>query len=83
MEYIGRTGDGILARRLRSAPMVVVEGPRACGKTELARRQAASVVRFDVDSEARTAAQLNPSAILGLPRPVLLDEWQFVPSIWN
>ena len=83
MEYIGRIGDGILAHRLRSAPMVVVEGARACGKTELARRQAASIVRFDVDSEARAAAELNPSAILDLPRPILLDEWQFVPSIWN
>lgn len=83
MDYIPRIGDDLLARRLRSAPMVVIEGPRACGKTELARRQAASVVRFDVDGEARAAAELNPSAILDLPRPVLLDEWQFAPGIWN
>lgn len=83
MEYIQRIGDDILARRLRSAPMVVVEGPRASGKTELARRQAASVVRFDVDGAARAAAELNPSAILDLPRPVLLDEWQFAPTTWN
>ena len=83
MDYISRIGDGILARRLRSAPMVVVEGPRASGKTELARRQAASVVRFDVDAAARTAAELNPAAILDLPSPVLLDEWQFAPGIWN
>ncbi|MDE0134027.1 MAG: DUF4143 domain-containing protein [Acidimicrobiaceae bacterium] len=83
MEYIPRIGDDILAARLRSAPMVVVEGPRACGKTELARRQAASVVRFDVDGAARAAAELNPSAILDLPRPILLDEWQFAPSVWN
>lgn len=83
MEYIARIGDGILERRLRSAPMVVIEGPRACGKTELARRQAASVVRFDVDLQARTTAELNPSALLNLPRPVLLDEWQFAPGIWN
>ncbi len=83
MEYISRIGDAILTHRLRSAPMVVVEGPRACGKTELARRQAASVVRFDIDGDARAAAELNPSALLDLPRPVLLDEWQFAPAIWN
>ncbi len=83
MDYISRIGDDMLSSRLRSAPMVVIEGTRACGKTELARRQAASVVQFDVDSAARTAAELNPSAILDLPGPVLLDEWQFAPGIWN
>lgn len=83
MDYISRIGDDILSRRLRSAPMVVIEGTRACGKTEMARRQAASVVQFDVDSAARAAAELNPSAILDLPGPVLLDEWQFAPGIWN
>ncbi len=83
VEYIARIGDGMLASRLASAPMVVVEGPRACGKTELARRQAASEVRFDTDHDAREAAELNPAALLGQPRPVLLDEWQFAPGIWN
>ncbi len=83
VEYISRIGDDVLATRLGSAPMVVIEGPRASGKTELARRQAASVLRFDVDDAARAAAELNPSAILDLPRPILLDEWQFAPRIWN
>ncbi len=83
LEYITRIGDGMLASRLASSPMVVVEGPRACGKTELARRQAASEVRFDTDRDAREAAEVNPGALLGQPRPVLLDEWQFAPGIWN
>ena len=34
VEYASRVADGVLERRLRSAPAVLIEGPRACGKTQ-------------------------------------------------
>lgn len=83
MDYAARVVDHILASRLRSSPTVVLEGARGVGKTESARQQAQSEVRFDTDSRARALAELDPDAILSGPEPRLLDEWQHVPSLWN
>ncbi len=61
----------------------MVEGPRACGKTETALRASASAVRLDVDDAARAAGLLSPALLLDGSRPRLLDEWQLVPAVWN
>jgi predicted AAA+ superfamily ATPase len=59
----------------------MVEGPRGCGKTTLAERAAASVVRLDDQAQA-AAFQLDPAAALNrLPEPILIDEWQQVPAV--
>ncbi len=81
--YIPRIADDILAARLRAVATVVIEGARGVGKTETARKQARSEVRFDVDENARALAALDPAAILEGPEPRLLDEWQHAPAIWN
>lgn len=75
--------DGELADRLRSSGAVLVEGPKACGKTETSRQRAGSVVMLDVDQVARAAAQIDPTLILSGPTPRLLDEWRVVPEVWN
>lgn len=62
---------------------VVIEGPKACGKTATARQVAASEVLFDVDANARRAITVDPSLVLEGPTPRLLDEWQLEPAIWN
>lgn len=62
---------------------VVVEGPKACGKTATARQHAASEVLLDIDQTARTAIGFNPNLVLDGPTPRLIDEWQVVPEIWN
>lgn len=82
-EYRARVTDGELTDRLRSSGAVLVEGPKACGKTATSRQQAASVVMLDVDQVARAAAQIDPMLILSGPTPRLLDEWQVVPEVWN
>ena len=45
--YLPRTVDDELARALRTSGAVVIKGPRACGKTETARRAAASEIGLD------------------------------------
>jgi hypothetical protein len=62
---------------------VVLEGPKACGKTATARQQAASEVLLDVDVDARHAAAIDPRLILDGPAPRLIDEWQREPRIWD
>ncbi len=83
MTYIPRTVDAELARRLESARIVVLEGPKACGKTETALQVAQSVVRLDIDSNARLAAAADPLLVLEGKTPRLIDEWQTEPAIWN
>lgn len=83
MAYLARVVDNELTRRLSTAGAVVIEGPKACGKTETARRQAASSVLLDVDDNARRAVAVDPSLVLDGAVPRLLDEWQVEPSIWN
>lgn len=75
--------DAELAAMLLAAGAVVVEGPRACGKTQTALRAAASAVRLDVDDAARAAGLLSPGLLLDGARPRLVDEWQLVPGVWN
>lgn len=82
-DYRPRIADRLLASRLHSMPTVVIEGPRACGKTATARQQAQSEVLFDTDRAARRLAELSPDLVLDGREPRLLDEWQTVPDIWN
>jgi predicted AAA+ superfamily ATPase len=83
MAYVERVADSELEGRLGYAGAVLVEGPKACGKTETARQHAGSEVLLDVDIEARQAAELDPQLILDGETPRLLDEWQLVPEVWN
>lgn len=81
--YKARIVDGILDARLKSVGCVVIEGPKAVGKTATALRRAASEVRLDVDVNAREVAATDPSLVLEGDAPRLIDEWQVVPEIWN
>ncbi|HZR00119.1 MAG TPA: DUF4143 domain-containing protein [Chloroflexota bacterium] len=79
--YVPRLLDGRIQSLFASLPALLVTGPRATGKTTLAARHAATVVRLDNEAEA-VAFRADPDATLrGLPEPVLLDEWQAVPSV--
>ena len=81
--YLKRAVDGELTRRLAANGAVLIEGPKACGKTETARRQAASEVLLDIDLAAREAAAIDPGLVLDGPVPRLIDEWQTVAPMWN
>ncbi len=81
--YIPRIVDAELSRRLESARIVVIEGAKACGKTETALQAARSVVRLDIDGGARLAAATDPALVLEGETPRLIDEWQTEPAIWN
>ena len=82
-DYRPRLADQEICRRLEGSGAVLVEGPKACGKTQTARQVAASEVLLDVDERARAAAALDPGLILAGATPRLIDEWQVEPRIWN
>lgn len=79
--YLPRLVDGQVAELFAQLPALLITGPRAAGKTTTARRHAAAVVRLDREAEA-VAFRADPDAGLrGQPEPLLLDEWQAVPSV--
>ena len=83
MAYQLRIVDRELTERLAATGAVVVEGPKACGKTATARQAAASEVLLDVDERARLAVGVDPALVLGGDTPRLIDEWQIAPAVWN
>ena len=83
MAYRARIAEDELTQRLASAGAVVIEGPKACGKTATARRFSNSEILLDVDANARQAIEVDPTLVLDGPTPRLIDEWQIAPSIWN
>lgn len=81
--YLPRLVDAVLRRRLLSHGAVLIEGPKACGKTSTARQQAASEVRLDADPAMRRAGLADPANLLDGATPRLIDEWQRVPDVWD
>lgn len=83
MTYLPRVVDAEIATALGAVGAVLLEGPKACGKTETARRAAASELRVDTDPSVDAAMAVDPSLLLEGPTPRLLDEWQVQPALWN
>ena len=44
MEYIHRIADELLRDKLEAMGAVLIEGPKACGKTTTAEQQAKSII---------------------------------------
>jgi len=82
-DYRARVADAELSARLTSIGAVLIDGPKACGKTETALQQAKSSVRFDTDPNARALLGLNPDELFDQETPILFDEWQRAPEIWD
>lgn len=81
--YLTRVVENELATALGASPAVLIEGPRACGKTWTGRQYAASEALLDATTATQLAANIDPAAILNGATPRLLDEWQIAPDIWN
>jgi hypothetical protein len=82
-DYRARVADGELSERLTSIGAVLIDGPKGCGKTETALQLARSSVRFDTDPNARALLGLNPADLFDQETPILFDEWQRAPEIWD
>lgn len=83
LDYIPRVVDDELRSALRRAGAVLIEGPRASGKTETAMQVARSSVRLDRDPGVVDLLEIDPSLILEGAVPRLFDEWQVAPELWN
>lgn len=81
--YLPRDLESTLQDHLRWSGAVVVDGPKAVGKTETAKRIAHSHAFLDTDLGLRQLALADPQLVLEGGTPRLLDEWQTIPGLWN
>lgn len=82
MDYFSRAVDDELDLLLSALPAVAIDGPKAVGKTSTAQRRAAATVFLDSDA-VREGVAADPASILSRPHPLLIDEWQRVPQVWD
>ena len=80
--YQQRIVDDELTELLPDLAAVALEGPKGVGKTRTALQYARTVRRLDDPAEL-AVAQAAPERLLDGERPVLLDEWQRLPSVWD
>ncbi|MDR2620323.1 MAG: AAA family ATPase, partial [Propionibacteriaceae bacterium] len=83
MEYRKRVVDTALQALLGRSGAVLIEGAKGCGKTSTATQAAASVLRVDVDPTVEMFLQTEPERVLRGDKPLLLDEWQRQPKLWD
>lgn len=84
--YRHRIMDGLLAKKLQSKGAVLIEGPKWCGKTTTAEVIAASKVllaRTDTKQQFKNLLEIDTDAALAGETPMLIDEWQTVPKLWD
>lgn len=85
-EYYPRIIDELLKKKLRTSGAVLLKGPRWCGKTTSASRIAKSII-FIQDPSTReqniALAKASPKIFLDKETPLLIDEWQTIPFIWD
>lgn len=84
--YRQRIMDGLLAKKLQGKGAVLIEGPKWCGKTTTAEQIAASKVllaRTDAKEHFKSLLEIDTDTALSGEAPMLIDEWQTVPKLWD
>ena len=84
--YKHRIMDSLLKKKLQAKGAILIEGPKWCGKTTTAEEIAASKVmlaRTDVKNNFKNLLEIDIEAALSGEPPMLIDEWQTVPKLWD
>ena len=86
MEYIRRIVDYELNIRKEAFNAINIIGPKGCGKTRTAKERCNTIIEFQ-DEEKRdgylAVAETSPKLFLNNPKPILFDEWQDAPVLWD
>ncbi len=80
--YLPRVIDSELDELLAGVAAVAIEGPKAVGKTRTALQRARTVHRLD-DPGERSVLYAEPARLTTGEPPVLIDEWQRLPTSWD
>ncbi|MCF0168734.1 MAG: ATP-binding protein [Bacteroidales bacterium] len=84
--YRNRIADELLMDKLDAMGAVLIEGAKWCGKTTTAEHAAHSVLYLgDTDTLQQNLGMLalHPRTLLSGEPPMLIDEWQEAPQLWD
>ena len=80
--YTPRVVESEIAELMSGLSAIALEGPKGVGKTATAERRAQTIYRLD-DEAQRQVVGASPKVALQAAPPVLIDEWQRLPQIWD
>ena len=86
MDYLPRIVDDLLEKKMRLFGGVLIEGCKWCGKSTTAKRKAKSIIEFQNPATYENnleIARTRPDLLLDEEKPLLIDEWQVAPAIWD
>lgn len=81
-EYQRRVIDAELDVLFADLPAILLDGPKGVGKTETATQRCRTFRALD-DATQHALLGADPSLVGTDARPVLIDEWQRLPQIWD
>jgi len=81
-EYKRRVVDDELDELMPALSAIAIEGAKGVGKTATAESRCQSIFRLD-DPAQRSIAEADSAVLISRKAPLLIDEWQRVPSIWD
>lgn len=85
-KYKPRIIDTLLKKKLQAKGAVLIEGPKWCGKTTTAANFSATKVMLAKPNEKenfRNLLEIDSDMALSGDAPMLIDEWQTVPKLWD
>lgn len=82
MAYRRRIVDQTLDEVFPDLAAIALEGAKGVGKTATASERAATVLSLN-DPNEHAAVAGNLDLVTHVPAPVLIDEWQLEPRVWD
>jgi hypothetical protein len=82
VDYRRRIIDQALDELFPHLAAIALEGAKGVGKTATATQRAATILSLNNPNE-RAALAGNLDLVTQVPPPVLVDEWQLEPSVWD
>lgn len=85
--YYPRLIDKAINQYMETFGGVYLTGPKACGKTTTCVHRSKTVYRLSKETERRQVISMitsaSPSIVFDVEKPILFDEWQEVPELWD
>lgn len=85
-KYLNRIIEKKIKDKLTSCGAILIKGPKWCGKSTTALKFANSVIYMQTHKDKAQNIELartEPAAFLAKKPPLLIDEWQEIPFIWD
>ena len=80
--YRPRVLDDELGELIAALPALSLDGPKGVGKTSTAAQIARTMFALD-DPRVLEVVTADPTRVVRASGPVLIDEWQRYPPIWD